>query len=198
MKDTVGRDMFGPVMGLGEPVTKLSSDLAQHGRVDVKRVKSLLVEAERILALIGLSLVACIHTKIEINSLKYPMGDTKKIDDGRLVAKHTFSVDEKDLITPKDLAELELPGKTTSSIIIKAFPKLEHLVSSFSSKRRWKYCREGLALSLRAEYGEVCGALEYVDLETVLNHKVVSKLAMEMADLCIYLIHCCRLLDSEN
>ena len=73
MKDTVGRDMFGPVMGLGEPVTKLSSDLAQHGRVDVKRVKSLLVEAERILALVGLSLVACIHMKIEINSLKYPL-----------------------------------------------------------------------------------------------------------------------------
>ena len=115
MKVAVGRDVFGPVMGLGESVTKLSSDLVQHGRVDVKRVNSLLVEAERVLALVGLSLVACIHMKIEINSMKYPLGGSKKINDGRLVAKHTFSVDEKDMITPKDLAEPELPGKMTSS-----------------------------------------------------------------------------------
>ena len=197
-------DLGYPVMNLGAQLLQLEKDgTGDQGARVLSDASNLIYSIVEVFDAVGLHPVLCVRRKVWINGMKYPMdtvgwNDASGGTDGRTIPKHKFSVDDSRLTNAESLDDCARSGGDPHDIGIaeSAILELEGIVSSFSRERGWTYSETGLALSLRAEYGEVCGALEYVDLESALHEKVVGKLAMELADLLIYCIHCrihCRM-----
>ena len=218
----LGRKVFFCVVALGDDVMSLTKSLVSSHvatgfekssarsvddttknpyivrmMADLERIR---MEIVNVFGIMELSALRAMEKKIGINDLKYPLekpeGDVA--NDGREIPKHTMG-DRIGLVSLQDLQEWSRANNVLraemSGDSVKA---LEERIASFSASRGWTYSKYGLALSLRAEYGELCGCLEYVDLEKELHPEVVGKICMELADVFIYSIHCRNLLQKVD
>ena len=193
-----GIDIYEDVLQLGDRVIRSTTLLSKlEAKTDRKIVLSAVDGVVdlvlTIYASLCLSMRSSVMKKISVNGVKYPMEKVQCeiADDGRSIKKHGFGSAYSLLPTEEELSQWtkqssrevfdEMDDGTSEDLQIR--------IDTFSRLRGWTYSPRGLVLSLRSEYGEVCGCLEYVDLEMELHPKVKSKLAMELADLFIYCVH---------
>ena len=204
MSSVKGLDVYEPVLQLGDEVNVFSSALSKIDHESdlkdvlsgVDRIVQLIVD---IFAVLKLSMRSSVMKKIAINELKYAIQKVKcdVPDDGRTIKKHGFGQANRLLPTEEELSQWRSQdgNEIVTEMSDVVFKDLRSRIARFSRLRGWMYSPRGLALSLRAEYGEVCGCLEYVDLEALLHARVESKLVMELADVFIYCTHTRSLID---
>lgn len=140
--------------------------------------------------------------KMEINTLKY---DEKECKEQKEIRKWT-AFSEKTGITEKTempIVYTEITDQTAENArnqFTLAHVEIATKVKIFASKRNWlnKYNEYSLALSLFAELGELAEVVQWdkqtTPLKTIKTKKM-NNLAMELADIFIYIVHIRRVFD---
>jgi hypothetical protein len=88
-----------------------------------------------------------------------------------------------------------LPFWQMRQAFIDAWPVVSNIVFQFTKERNWldKYTVDLVAESLFTEVGEMCSVIEWIDTTSSNIASVRERVAMEVADVCIYLFHMARI-----
>jgi hypothetical protein len=153
-------------------------------------------------ATIGVSLVQIFKWKMGLNAIKYPAVETNHIVASvRSIPKYTeishATKYKEDNANPLFLQATSGKLLTQAYIlqeVVDREQQLHSMLHDFAKERGWldQYSVSGLALSLWAEFGEVCSALEYCKSGGV-EFTLKTAVAKELADLTIYMFHFARL-----
>lgn len=150
-----------------------------------------------------LSLVAVMVRKVYVNALKYQTKVCldKQIIDGRVIPKYTAyagteqKYDKNMPFMPAEMGSIFfLPGNKVASELQRDETMVHELIADFARERNWlgSYTNGLLRLSLFSEIGEICNELEWLDPDKELDQRKKDAVAMELADVTIYLFHIIR------
>ena len=152
-----------------------------------------------ITALFGFSIVEILNSKIMINKLKYPIQEC--LNDRKISKKKkSFTSKKNPVLYTRRIFTTNMDVKQA---FLAEFPHLIQITNQFGQERGWQdeYTQENLLLSLAAEFGEAAEILQWMDKETKLKdlqEELVNRIAGEIADITIYLLHMCRKLSIDK
>lgn len=140
-----------------------------------------------------------IQAKMKLNHRKYNETECRKRTDifKWTEISQTTGVYESNQSILTDTNNTFTDHKTNCLLFFSTFKGNATIIRTFAENRGWinKYSMNSLALSLLAELGELSETMQWEDPKRkikTLTRETLNKIAMEMADLFIYIMHLCR------
>lgn len=146
---------------------------------------------------IGVDPVDIVEKKMEINHLKYPVEECKKKAD---ITKWTKLEQGKAVVIPKLVPKAAKRGCSAAVAFLRKLNHLNKRVKEFSEARDWLrgYTDSRLSLAIIAEVGELAEVFQWAEptaKTNKLDQDTLSDACMEVADILLYVIHICRVVE---
>ena len=188
------------IINLEEAIHSLTRELLSGSASLELSFNSAIKAAIEICVLLNLSLVDLFKTKMTANEVKYPTETIESdVKTDRYMPKHNelshltnYKGDNSIDMTAGNWSKPESASQRVELLL--AEETLHEILYRFSEHRNYlkHYNNKGLAMSLLAEFGEVCSALEYAK-EGAVSNELANKVSREVADVTIYLFHVARI-----